>query len=306
MKLIVRRGRAFRFWRAALVGGALACATGAVCALPVVDDRGGTIDLAGPARRIVALAPHLTELLFAAGAGDRIVATVAYSNFPEAARKLPRIGDAHAIDLERLVGLKPDLVIAWAGGSSQPQLEVLKALGIAVYQDAPQDLDHIARSIERFGQLAGTGAVAGPAAAHLRSRLAGLRQRHAGRSEVSVFHQVWDRPLMTVGGRHLISQVLGLCGGRNVFAGLAAPAPHVAFEAVLEADPEVIVSAGEGTPHAAGLGAWLAWPRLRAVARGNLVVVAPDLISQPVPRLLDGAEQVCAALEAARQRRPPT
>ena len=292
--------------RATLAVCVLACAGSAARALPVVDDRGSTIDLAGPARRIVSLAPHITELLFAAGAGDRIVATVAYSNFPEAARKLPRIGDAHALDLERLVGLKPDLVVAWAFGSAQPQIEVLKALGIAVYQDAPQDLDHIARSIERFGQLAGTGAVAGPAAARLRSRLADLRRRHAGRSEVSVFHQVWDRPLMTVGGRHLISQVLGLCGGRNVFAGLAAPAPHVAFEAVLEADPEVVVSAGEGTPLAAGLGAWLAWPQLRAVARGNLVVVEPDLISQPVPRLLDGAEQVCAALEAARKRRPPT
>ena len=292
--------------RATLAVCVLACAGSAARALQVVDDRGSTIDLAGPARRIVTLAPHITELLFAAGAGERIVATVAYSNFPEAARNLPRIGDAHALDLERLVGLKPDLVIAWAGGSSQPQLEVLKALGIAVYQDAPQDLDHIARSIERFGRLAGSSEVAGPAAARLRGRLAGLRQRHAGRSEVSVFHQVWDRPLMTVGGRHLISQVIGLCGGRNVFAGLAAPAPQVAFEAVLEADPEVIVSAGEGTLHAAGLGAWLAWPQLRAVARGNLYLVPPDLISQPVPRLLDGAEQVCAALEAARQRRPPT
>ena len=298
MKAVAGRLRAAA--RATLAVCVLACAGSAARAVQVVDDRGSTIDLAGPARRIVTLAPHLTELLFAAGAGDRIVATVAYSNFPEAARKLPRIGDAHAIDLERLVGLKPDLVIAWAGGSSQPQLEVLKALGIAVYQDAPQALDHIARSIERLGQLAGTGAVAGPAAARLRSRLVDLRERHAGKPEVSVFHQVWDRPLMTVGGTHLISQVIALCGGRNIFEALVTLAPVVSAEAVLDADPQVIGGPGTGSLREAGLGDWLDWPQMRAVARGDLYVVPPDLISQAGPRVLDGAERVCSAIEQAR------
>jgi iron complex transport system substrate-binding protein len=287
----------------------LALATGLAFAPParalqIVDDRGVRIDLAGPAQRIVTLAPYLTELLFAAGAGERIVGTVAFSEFPEAAQRLPRVGDARALDLERIVALKPDLVLAWLGGSSQPQLDVLAALGLPVYYHQPRSLDSIAETVQRFGALAGSAEPANAAANRFRARLAGLRQAQRGRPEVSVFHQVWDQPLMTIGGSHPISEVLALCGGRNIFAAQRALAPQVAIEAVLEADPEVIGGTGLGSPAEAGLGAWLAWPHLRAVARGNLYVVPPDLISQYVPRVLDGAELICAALERARGRRP--
>lgn len=299
----IRRRRVTRRWAGALALW-LAAASAPALALQVIDDRGVRIDLAGPARRIVTLAPHLTELLFAAGAGERIVGSVAFSDFPDAARRLPRVGDARALDLERIVALKPDLVMAWLGGSAQPQLDVLAALGLPVYYHEPRNLDAIAHTLKRFGELAGTSELANPAAARYRARLDSLRERHRGRAEVSVFHQVWDQPLMTIGGSHPISELLALCGGRNIFAAQRALAPQVAMEAVLEADPEVIGGAGVGGPAEAGLGDWLAWPQLRAVGRGNLYVVPPDLISQYVPRVLDGAERVCAALDEARGRRP--
>ena len=282
----------------------LAVASMTAAALGVVDDRGVRIELAAPAQRIVTLAPHLTELMFAAGAGDRIVGTVAYSDFPAAAQRIERVGDANALDLERLVGLKPDLVVVWLGGTPQRQLDVLAALGVRLYYQQPRSLESIADSLERFGALAGTSAIARPAATRYRERLAGIAARYRARAPVGVFHQIWDRPLMTVGGSHLISEVIALCGGRNIFAGLSTLAPVVSAEAVLDADPELIVAAGTGTPREAGLGAWLAWPQLRAVARGNLYVLPPDLISQAAPRILDGAQQLCEAMEAARRRRP--
>lgn len=273
-------------------------------ALQITDDRGVTLVLPGTARRIVTLAPHLTELLFAAGAGDRVVGTVEYSNYPAAAQRIPRVGDVRALDLERIVSLKPDLILVWLTGSPQSQLDVLSALGMPIYYSEPRSLDAIGDAIERFGVLAGTPEPARAAAARYRRRLADLRERHRGRDPVGVFHQVWDQPLMTVNGEHLISQVLELCGGRNVYAGLRPWVPQLDREAVLDIDPEVIGSAGSGGPSQAGLGAWLAWPQLRAVARGNFYIVEPDLISQHVPRILDGAEQICAQLEIARQRRP--
>lgn len=281
----------------------LACA-GPACALQVVDDTGAALRLARPAARIVSLAPHVTELLYAAGAGARVVGAVAFSDHPPEAQRLPRVGDTHALDLERIVSLEPDVVVAWRSGSPSAQLDVLAALGIPVYWSEPRTLDAIGDAIERFGALAGTEAAARPAARAWRERLAALRARHRDRAPVDVFHQIWDQPLMTVNGRHLISEVLQLCGGRNVFAGLGPLSAQVAAEAVLEADPEVIGTAGRGAPRDAGLARWLEWPQLTAVARGNLYVVDHDLISRHGPRILDGAERICDAIEAARGRRP--
>jgi iron complex transport system substrate-binding protein len=277
-------------------------------ALTVTDDRGAAVTLPhGPAQRIVSLAPHITELLFAAGAGAQVVGTVAYSDYPEAARRLPQVGDVNALDLERIVALKPDLVIVWLSGSPRSQLDVLGALGVPIYYNEPRSLDDIGRSIERLGELAGTRAAAQAAAAAFESRLARLRASYRGRARVSVFHQVWDQPLMTVNDDSLISQVLALCGGRNIFGQVRALVPHVSIEAVLDADPEVIgAAAGEGatSPPDAGLGLWFGWPKMKAIARGNLYVADADRITRHTPRILDAAEQVCAALDAARARRP--
>jgi len=294
----MRRGRT-------LFACVLAALMSAAHALQVVDDRGARIELPGPAQRIISLAPHITELLFAAGAGERIVGVVEYSNYPEAAKRLPRVGDTRSLDLERIIALRPDLVIVWLKGSPQAQLDVLTALRLPIYYNEPRALDEIALTIERFGELAGSGGDARRAADEFRARLAALRQRYRGRDEVTVFHQIWEQPLMTVNGEHLISHVLQLCGGRNVFARLRPLVPHVVAEAVLEADPEVIGAADRGSARDAGLGLWYGWPQLRAIARNNVYVVDPDLISQHAPRILDGAELICESLDAARRRRPP-
>jgi iron complex transport system substrate-binding protein len=268
-----------------------------------VDDTGATVHLAEPARRIVSLAPHITENLYAAGAGGRVVGVVDYSDHPEAARRLPRVGNYARPDMEAIVALKPDLVIAWQSGNADTVVNRLKALGLQVYQSQPDRLEDIPAGIERIGRLAGTEAAAKLTAAGFRQRLAELRRRHADRPAVTLFYQAWHQPLLTVGGNQIISDVIRLCGGENIFATLPAKAPSVGIEAVIAADPEAIVASGMGYDTPVGLDDWGHWPGLTAVRRGNLFHVAADLMQRPTPRLLDGAEQLCRHLETARGRR---
>lgn len=269
----------------------------------VRDDSGAVVRLAGPARRIVSLAPHATENLYAAGAGDRLVGAVDYSDFPEAARALPRVGSYTRPDLEAILALKPDLVVAWQSGTPPATIARLRTLGLAVFVTESDRLADIAAGIERLGRLAGTEATAARAAAAFRQRLAGLAARHATRPAVTVFYQVWPRPLLTVGGGQIISDAIRLCGGRNVFAGLTGKTPAVSAEAVLAADPEAIVASGMGAGNPVGLDDWRAWPDLAAVRHGNLFFVSADLMQRPTPRLLDGMAQLCGHLETARGRR---
>lgn len=269
----------------------------------VSDDLGQTVVLAQPARRIVSLAPHVTEMLFAAGAGDRVVGAVQYSDYPEAAQRIPRVGGYTSLDLEAIVASRPDLVVAWKSGNRAPQVEKLRELGLAVYVTEPRRIEDVPTDIERLGLLAGTAATARKAAAAFRAHHDALRRRYAARPPVDVFYQIWDRPLMTVNGEHLISDVLRLCGGRNVFASLSVLAPKVDVEAVLAADPEAIVASGMGEARPEWLGDWRRWPQLRAVRHDNLFFIPPELIQRHTPRILDGAERLCAALEQARARR---
>ena len=297
---------AMKIWRKGLVCITLCLclfAQGMAAEIELVDDAGRTLRLAQPAQRIVSLAPHLTELLFAAGAGEQLVGTVEYSNYPREASRVTRIGDNARLDLERIVALKPDLVAVWRDGNAQRQLDKLLNLGIAVFYNEPRRLPDIGRAIEQFGKLAGTEAFAAPAARAYAARLEALRLRYAGRAPVSIFFQIWDRPLMTVSGAHLISDVIALCGGRNVFADLKPLTPHLTIEAVLAADPEVLIGVSAEAGQAEALHAWKQWPRLKAIARGNLYAIDSDLISRNTPRILDGAEQICEKLEQARSRR---
>lgn len=257
----------------------------------VRDDYGNAVSLPSPAARIVSLAPHLTELVYAAGAGARVVGAVEYSDFPPAARALPRVGsDAH-INLESVLALRPDLIVAWPNPGSVRAIDRLAELRIPVFRSEPRELEDIATTLERLGVLAGTTAQAGRAARAFRARKAGLEKRYAGRPKMRVFYQVWDRPLLTVNGDHVISKVIALCGGENVFAALPLIAPEVDPEAVLRAAPEVILTSRPGTPPPS----WLPGSRF--------FVVPADLIQRHTPRLLDGAEHVCRALEEARAAR---
>lgn len=270
----------------------------------VLDDVGTTLRLAQPARRIVSLAPHLTETLFAAGAGERIVGSVEYSNYPPAAAKIARVGSYSQIDLERVIALRPDLIIAWQSGNAAAHVDRLRALGFPVYVSQPDRIEEVASEIERLGVLAGSAPVAGRAAASFRRRLAALQKRYSRQPPVPTFYQIWKQPLMTVGRRQIISDVIRLCGGENVFGTLETMAPTVTVEAIIAADPEAIVASGMGEQRPDWLDDWQQWTAITAVARGNLFFVPPDLIQRHTPRLLDGAELLCQHLETARGRRP--
>jgi iron complex transport system substrate-binding protein len=269
----------------------------------VVTDVDGTgIRLAAPARRIVSLTPHITELLFAAGAGDRMVGTAQYSDYPPAARSLPRVG-GHSLDLEAIVALKPDLVLGWKSGNAAASVARLRALGLTVHLSEPGRIEDIAGELERIGLLAGTGATADAAAKAFRERYAKLAARYSRRPPVTVFYQIWKQPLMTVNGKQIISDAIRLCGGRNVFAQLPILAPTVTVEAVIAVNPEVIVASGMGESRPEWLDDWRRWKTLEAVARDNLYFVPPDLLQRHTPRILDGAEKLCMHLEKARAKR---
>lgn len=266
--------------------------------ISVTGAGGTTTTLPAPARRIISLAPHLTELLFAAGAGDRLVGVSAYSDHPPAALAIARIGDSNAFDIERILALRPDLLVGWDAGNAPRHIAQLRRLGIPVHLEGAERLDDIGAALERLGRLAGTEAAAHEAARRYGERLADLRARHVGAARVRVFHQVWDEPLMTINGRHPVSDLIAACGGENVFAESPALVPVVSREAVLRAAPEVITAAeaDDGDP----LAAWRRWPTLPAVAAGLLVRLPADAVSRLSPRLLEAAEPLCEAIEAAR------
>lgn len=269
----------------------------------VTDVSGVTIRLAAPARRIVSLAPHITELIFAAGAGDRMVGNVDYGEYPPEARRLPKVGGA-SLDLEAIMALKPDLVLGWeSGNAAAATVSRMRSMGLTVHLSEPKRIEDIAGDLERIGKLAGTESAANTAAAAFRQRYAALAERYSRRPPVEVFYQIWKQPLMTVNGKQIISDAMRLCGGRNVFAQLPVIAPIVTVEAVIAANPEVIVASGMGDSRPEWLDDWRRWKTLAAVARGNLYFVPPDLIQRHTPRILDGVERLCAHLESARAKR---
>lgn len=277
---------------------ALGLAGTAQARVAVVDDEGRTVELAGPARRIVSLAPHLTEQLFAIGAGDLIVGTTDFADFPEAAKSLPRVARAHSVDLERVSATRPDLVLVWGSGFPPATVDAVRRLGVPTFVSEPARLADIATSLERLGAL--TGRSPERAAADFNAKLAALRDRYRGRREVRVFYQVWNDPLMTLGGRHVVSEGIALCGGRNVFAGLAPIAPRVSTEAVLAADPEVIVTAEPGARPSGALAMWQRFERITAVRRMLLVTLDADRINRHGPRIVDEIAVLCEAIDRAR------
>ncbi|MFN2331744.1 MAG: cobalamin-binding protein [Halomonas sp.] len=259
--------------------------------------------LASPASRIAALSPGATELVFAAGAGERVVAVVAHSDYPPEAAEVPSVGNHTRVDLEALLSLEPDLVIGWVTGNPVEQLERLERLGLPVFQIEPRRINEIAGVIERLAHLADSDAAGDAEAERFRQGMAELGRRHAESAPISVFYQVWDSPLMTINNDHWIGEVIRLCGGVNVFADLDRLAPRIAEEAVLAADPEVILAGGMGEENRDWLDHWTRYPELTAVDRNNLFFVPPSLIQRPTPRLLEGSRLMCDALEVARGRR---
>lgn len=275
-------------------------------AVAVKDDAGHVVTLAQPAQRVVSLAPHATELLFAAGGGERVVGVVSHSDFPAQAKRIPSVGDSRQIDVERLLALKPDLLVVWLHGSSARQLEQLQQLGIPLFYSEPHALADIPDAVSRLGQLLGTEAIATKRATELRQTLTTLAARYKGRPTVRMFYQVWSKPLYTLNGRHIVSDAIRLCGGENIFDRLATTAPIVNVEAVLQENPEAIVTGSNQQQTETGLSMWNNYPTLLAVKNKNLFSVDADLINRAGPRLIDGAAALCEKLDLARQHRSAT
>ena len=258
-----------------------------------------SVAIVGSAERIISLAPHLTELIYAAGAGDRLVGTVEYSDYPAAALEVPRIGDAFRVDYERVAVLQPDLVLAWGSGNPQEIVGKLQSLGYRVIALEPQSIDSIAAELREIGRLAGTQSVAEQSALELLARRDSLRQAHQNVKTLKVFFQIAAEPLMSVNGQHAISDIINLCGGENVMADAPTLAPVISREAAIAASPDVIlaaVSPAEGDWR----DAWSSWQHVPAVTAGRLYGIDRDLITRSGPRIIEGAQQVCAALAAAR------
>ncbi len=269
----------------------------------VQDALGNTVRLPQPAKRIISLAPHNTENLFAAGAGALLVGATTYSDYPDAAKKIQRVGGYTGLDLEAIIALKPDLVLAWESGNRQEDIKRLRSLGLRVYLSEPRQLEDIATEIDALGKLTNTTQTARRFANQFRNQLQRLRQRYRGLTPVRVFYEVWHRPLITINGKQLISTALTLCGGRNVFAGLSALAPAISTEAVLAANPEAIItSSASALQNHDWIENWRRWPQLKAVAYDNLYFVSPDLLQRQGPRILQGIEQLCEAIALSRQK----
>lgn len=268
--------------------------TSAQAELRLTDDLGHTLVLPAPPQRIVSLAPHITELLFAAGAGARLVAVVDYSDYPPEAQRLPRIGDATRIDHERLLALQPDLVIAWASGTPARELDALRRLGVPLYLSAPRRLGAIGAQLRQFGLLARSTAQAERAAQDYERRLAALRARYAHVQRRTVFYQLALQPLLTINREHIINDVLDLCGAANPFADLPVLTPRVAIEAVLDARPEAVILAlypGEKVADTERF-----WRRYGLSADTRFIGVPGDYIHRATPRILEGVERICAGL----------
>ena len=267
------------------------------------DDCGNTVTLQQPAQRVVSLAPHITELLFAAGGGDHVVGTSRYSDFPEQANRIPQIGDSHAVDLERVIALRPELLVIWMHGSPTRQVAQLQTLGIPMFCIEAHKLDDIPDSLVRLGKLLGTDQVAQQAALGMRKKLSALSKQYAQQSPVRVFYQIWGKPLYTLNGEHIVSDAIRLCGGRNIFADLKVAAPSVELESVLQADPEAIIGTAERSTSDEGIYSWKRYPILTAVQRENLFSIDGVLLNRAGPRMIDGVTQLCERLALARQHR---
>ncbi len=273
-------------------------------AIVVTDDTGREVRLDAPARRVVALAPHLTEMLFAVGAGDTLVGAVDYSDYPPAALELPRVGGARGVDVEAVLALEPELVLAWASAPQGGAARRLESLGIPVFRSNPDSLEAVARTMQRIGRLVGHAEGGEARAEALLEQLAALQAEYGQVTSpaLRVFYEVWHEPLMTVGGGHFISEIIALCGGRNIFSELAAPSPRVDREALLARDPQVILSATSSEEEAAELLArWQRWPDLAAVRDDQVRALPADLLGRPGPRLVDGARHLCQQLRQARE-----
>lgn len=261
--------------------------------------------LPAQAQRIVTMAPFLTELVFAAGAGDKLVGVAAHSNYPAQAKSLPIVADATGANREALLRLQPDLVLAWRTGTPLHAVESLKIAGLPVTVMDGARIDDVPKLLRQIGALTRSTASAEEAARKFEKDLAGLRETHALRKPVSAMFEIWHAPLMTIAGNHYMTDALEACGGRNVFAEVASIAPEISLESVIAKDPEAIIGAGSALDETTFRKNWGRLDSLQAVKQGALIYLNADTIQQQTPRLIDGVRAICAGLEKVRTARKP-
>ncbi len=277
----------------------------ALADIRVEDAVGRKLVLDKPAVRVVSLAPHMTEVAFAAGAGRQLIGAVAYSDYPEVAKTIPRVGSYDNVSYESLVALTPDLVLAWRSGNGDEIIKRLESLGLPVYVDEPRTLQDVARSVRDVGKLTGNASIAEAAAQDFLQQLSHLRETYSAREEISVYYQIWDEPLLTLNGDHLISDVVRLCGGRNVFADALPLVSRISVESVIRKDPQVIIASGMDKARPEWLDAWREWTAMTAVKNEQLYFVPPDVLQRHTPRIIEGATRVCEQLQKAREHYHP-
>ena len=287
---------------AVMLGWMLLAPPGLAAPICVVDDLEVEVCLDQPAKRIATLSPGATELAFAAGAGDKVVAVVNYSDYPEAALKLPLVGNHTRIDLEALLALKPDLVITWRTGNPPAQMEMLRALGLPMFAIEPRTFEGVSKAIEQLSTLAGTEQEGFAEAERFRKGIAKIAEQYRDAEPVPVFYQVWQTPLMTINDDHLIGKVVQLCGGVNVFGDMPRLVPRISAEVVLEADPHAIITGSVEGIEDNQLDRWKSYTGMTAVAKNNLFFVPASPISRPTPRLLEASRDICERLDVARER----
>ena len=287
---------------AVMLGWMLLAPPGLAAPICVVDDLEVEVCLDQPAKRIATLSPGATELAFAAGAGDKVVAVVNYSDYPEAALKLPLVGNHTRIDLEALLALKPDLVITWRTGNPPAQMEMLRTLGLPMFAIEPRTFEGVSKVIEQLSTLAGTEQEGFAEAERFRKGIAEIAEQYRDAEPVPVFYQVWQTPLMTINDDHLIGKVVQLCGGVNVFGDMPRLVPRISAEVVLEADPHAIITGSVEGIEDNQLDRWKSYTGMTAVAKNNLFFVPASPISRPTPRLLEASRDICERLDVARER----
>ena len=284
-----------------LLGLVLPPLTALAQAVSATDFMGRNVSLAAPARRIVALAPHSVENLFSAGAGGALVGRISASDYPPQALDVPLVGSFNAYSLEAIARAQPDLIVMWASGNGAGTLEKLEVLGIPVFVSEPRRLEDIPRDIRALGRLAGTEPASEVAALRLENAFVELRERYAHKAPLRVLYEIWNDPLQTINGEHIISQVIALCGGRNIFADVATLAPRVSVESVLVRAPQAIVASGMRDSRPQWLDDWRRYENLPAVRNNGLFFVDPDLLERPTARVLQGAQSLCEQLDTLRR-----
>jgi len=268
--------------------------------ITVIDDTGVSVVLSQPAKRLVVLGPNLIESLYEIGAGDYILGASEYSDYPEAAKTIPRVGSHNTINFEMIISLAPDLILIWHSGFGAENVAKLRSLGLNVYASEPKTLDDIESLLNDLGQLTGLSESTAIAAAQYRNEFNRLQYSYSEKETVSVFYQVWHEPMQTLNGDHVVNAVIELCGGKNVFASLPEIAPRVSIESVIAMNPDVIISSGSDNRDAKKLDFWQRWKMVSAVQNEQVHFINADSLVRHAPRILQGAQQLCDLLERSR------